>query len=145
MSNILSSIGTMALYGSYSNYYEPEFPTAYLVVSVIVGLIFIAGYIAACRGVAQIAAEKGHNSSGVAVACFFFGIPYMVYVASLPDLVTRQKEEEIRKILEKNNILESVAEGKKYTLNGSWKCPNCGNTNLAVTGTCACGTHKPRT
>lgn len=57
-------------------------------IEMVVCIVVIAVYILACRTIANAARDKGHGNVS-AVMCFFFGIPYMVSVMSLPDLKKR--------------------------------------------------------
>lgn len=90
----------------------------------ILGIIQFVGYIIACKELAETAHDKGHQKVSAAVL-FFLGFPYMVNVASLPDLKAR------------SNASDNAG---RYR----WNCPSCGAVNPNYKGVCAeCGTHKP--
>ncbi len=61
------------------------------VVITIVSIIQIVGYFVACAEIPKIAKDKGHEQVS-SIVLFFFGLPYMIYVASLPDLKARKAE-----------------------------------------------------
>ncbi len=57
------------------------------ILGIAVGCVFFGVYIYACVKVCEGAKRKGHTASPV--ACFFFGVPYMISVWSKPDLKAR--------------------------------------------------------
>lgn len=135
MTNILSNISTVAMYGSY--YDEPDigsFLIPYLL-PLIVALIF---YFAACGLIVDAAVQKGHERGHLFAICFWLGIPGMIYVASLPDLVTRQKIDEILMVSGKSSSSTNVNEDKStvHTENSTVNTKEIENeneyTNLVV-------------
>ena len=57
------------------------------VIKIVLFLLLVIGYIIACISVKRIASYKGHNIS--TAVCVVFGLPYIIYVLSLPDLGKR--------------------------------------------------------
>ncbi len=62
------------------------------IVIIIIGILEFVGYVMACSGLKQTAADKGHEVNGFII--FIFGLPYMIYVASLPDLKARKVDDQ---------------------------------------------------
>lgn len=60
------------------------------VICIIAGLYSFIVYLLGCFRIRDVAAEKGHRVNILLV--FFFGVPYMLYVMSLPDLKLRNGE-----------------------------------------------------
>ncbi len=85
----------------------------------IAGIIYLFGYIGACIGLAKTALDKGHLENAIVI--FFLGLPYMVYVASLPDLKARSV-----------NIVSvstgAATDSTKLANRFTWKC-KCGKVN----------------
>ena len=72
-----------------------------LILSILPGIVTFVGYILACKGLAETAREKGHQNANP-VAMFFFGVPYMLYIAGLPDLKSRSAD---RNVINSNPFL----------------------------------------
>lgn len=72
----------------------------------IPSVLLIIGYIAACKGIAGFAHKKGHAQVN-GIMCFFLGIPYMIYVMSLPDLSMRRGTGDYVQSANYNNISNS--------------------------------------
>lgn len=58
-----------------------------VIIEILAGLFMLGVYIYACKKVCEGARNKGHQANPV--ACFFFGIPYMISIWSKPDLKAR--------------------------------------------------------
>lgn len=103
--------------------------------SVALPIYTLIVYIIACSSLAKTAEDKGHKSSGLGFACFFLGVPYMIWVASLPDLKVRAEL----------GIVEEVSVEKTKTIsqkNNGWKCAFCGRVNSEQSNGCMCGKTK---
>ena len=116
MTNILSNISTVVMYNS-------DFILIPFLLPLIV--LFIL-YCSVCGMIVDAAVQKGHERGHLFAICFWLGIPGMIYVASLPDLLARQKadeggrteeddeggrteeDDEIRRILEKHGVSINV-------------------------------------
>lgn len=103
--------------------------------SVALSIYTLIVYIIACSSLAKTAEDKGHESRGLGFACFFLGIPYMIWVASLPDLKARNYS---------GNDSRSTTTKLAEVPSGGWECPSCHAGNASYVGTCSCGTRKPR-
>ena len=134
-----------------------------IVLSCLLFLLSFVGYVVSCIEMTKVAVDKGHQSVN-AVVLFFLGIPYMIYVASLPDLKARNNASQTS--VQKSNVSAPVPEtqssyqpakvkldytdsvsNKQNTNNAypnvKWECPNCHAVNLVSKRICSCGTNKP--
>ena len=119
---------------------------AWGIVSGLVGILAVIGYIVACVEIPKIAHDKGHEKVN-GLVCFFFGLPYMVAVASLPDLKARGKSDTVSRNDDSTNSNSTIipdSVGNSYGKRHTWNCPNCGAANPNYKGVCMdCGTEKP--
>lgn len=133
-------------YGDYGSYSSTSGLGSFGIVSWIVGILAVIGYIVACIEIAQIAHDKGHEKVN-GLVCFFFGLPYMVCVASLPDLKARGNlgaDGGNSDSTNSNSIIIPDSVGNFYGKRYTWNCPNCGAVNPNHEYACIdCGTEKP--
>ena len=102
--------------------------------SVALPIYTLIVYIIACSFLAKTAEDKGHESRGLGFACFFLGIPYMIWVASLPDLKARNYS---------RSVGTGLTSATQVPSSDYWECPSCHEKNAVFVGTCSCGTRKP--
>lgn len=119
------------------------------IISTIFSLVCI---IFACIKLKESANDKGYSllpgekvNVSIAVKCFFFGIPYMIAVASLPDKKARESSFAPESTTEQT---ANIGVGEQKNAVGTiapneWQCDKCGAINSVYTGTCSCGARRP--